>query len=174
MPQGAWSGLCLGPPRGIWLRADDMGFLGGFSLLVAVPGGAWLSACTHCRFNRPAAAAGSSLNFDTSKEPGAPQTGQAPTTEPLGGDFGGRRGAAAPGVAIVRGNILRVTPILRRCHQRPPHPPCHSRCGYSCTRGKPAHEKKLFWVCFFFKKNQQVFAKSRGTTQPDIGTAEVR
>lgn len=160
MPQGAWSGLCLGPPRGIWLRADDMGFLGGFSLLVAgalaVPGGAWLSACTHCLSNHPAAAAGSSLNFDTSKEPGAPQTGQAPTTEPLGGDFGGRSGAAAPGVVIVRGNIPRVTPTPRRCHQRPPHPPCPSRCGYSCTRGKPAHEKKLFLVCFVF------FFKSAG------------
>lgn len=49
-----------------------------------------------------------------SKEPGAPQTGQAPTTEPvwrvLGGGFGGRGGAAAAGVATACGTTSRVTP----------------------------------------------------------------
>ena len=52
-----------------------------------MPGGAWLAACA-CQLQLESPSVwcrleGSSLNFKMSKEPGAPQSGLAPTTEPI-------------------------------------------------------------------------------------------
>ena len=151
-----------------------------------MPGGAWLSACTRqLQLELPSVwcwLEGSSLVLKMSKEPEAPQTSQVPTTVPihrvLGGDFGGRGGAAAPGVATMCGTTCRVTPGAGDAIRYPHLPPTLAGANTAALREKQRVKRSTLVL-----KLQEVFAKSRGTSpnrgertlhlaQPNTGTMQ--